>query len=479
MQKGPSTFALFFGTRALFPESLIAAARHELRSTLERGGYGALLLDEAATRSGAVETAREGAVYANFLHAHRGQYDGIILCLANFGDENGAVAALKDAGVPILIQAYPDDLDKMAAHLRRDAFCGKLSVMDVFGQSGVKFTALLPHVVAPGSERFRQNVEYFDAVCRVVRGVRGMAVGAIGARTTPFKTVRVDELALQRHGITVETLDLSGVIARVRALSPADPAYQAKAEALRKYATWTGAADVRFEHLVKLAVVLDALIAEYQMNAIAIRCWPELQHELGIMPCVTMAALNDQGVPAACEVDIGNAVLMHALTLASGRPVALLDWNNNYGADDDKCILFHCSAVPAGLMEVTGRVEDHPLLARSLGAGRSYGCHTGRLATCDFTFGALTTSAGRIHSYLGQGQITADPIPEDFFGCAGVARIQRLQDVLLHVGRSGHRHHVAMTPGRLQAPLHEALANYLGFNVTSPQTSGNHEPARD
>jgi hypothetical protein len=43
----------------------------------------------------------------------------------------GAIAALKACGVPILIQAYPDDLDKMAPALRRDAFCGKFSIMDV------------------------------------------------------------------------------------------------------------------------------------------------------------------------------------------------------------------------------------------------------------------------------------------------------------------------------------------------------------
>jgi L-fucose isomerase-like protein len=371
--------------------------------------------------------------------------------------------------VPILVQAYPDDMDRLGPASRRDAFCGKLSIMDVFGQYGVKFTALQPHTVKPDSGRFRDNVAYFDRVCRVVGGLRGLTVGAIGARTTPFKTVRIDEVTLQRHGITVETVDLSLVLRRVAEVGPGDSAYKDKAEHLRGYTSWEGVPEAAFENLVRLGVVLDALVEEYGLGAVGIRCWTEFQERLGISPCVVMAMLTDRGIPAACEVDIGSAVMMHALTRATDEPAALLDWNNNYGDDDDKCILFHCSAVPAGLMAGPGQVADHPLIARVVGEGRGYGCKTGRLASMQFTFGGLLTAEGRVRTYLGDGEITGDPIPADFFGCAGVARIDRLQDVLLYIGQSGHRHHVAIAPGQVREPLREALERYLGFEVTIPQ----------
>ena len=221
-----STFALFLGNRGLFPASLISGARAELISTLNGLGHEVIALDADATRYGAVETIQEAAKFAAFLEENRGRYDGVILSLPNFGDENGGVAALQDAGVPIYIQAYPDDMDKMSPDLRRDSFCGKLSMMDVFYQNDLKFTTLKPHVVSPASPRFVQNIDHFDRVCRVVKGLRRMRVGALGARTTAFKTVRVDEVALQRHGITVETLDLSDVFARVRKVSAESPAYQ-------------------------------------------------------------------------------------------------------------------------------------------------------------------------------------------------------------------------------------------------------------
>ena len=464
-----TTFALFFGNRGFFPAALIAAAREEMTRALQGLGHEVLMLDAEATRYGAVETVREGEVYARFLQENRGKFGGVILCLPNFGDENGAVAALKDAGVPILVQAYPDDLDKMAPALRRDSFCGKISIMDVFRQHGVPFTALKPHTVSPSSDRFKANVDAFDRICRVVNGVRGMTIGALGARTTPFKTVRIDEVTLQRHGITVETLDLSDVFARVRAVQTNAPAYAAKIERLRAYTSWDGVPDAAFENLARLSVTLDAIIEEYRLDAIALRCWTELQMEFRVSPCVLMGELNSRGIPAACEVDLGSALTMHALGLASDGPAACLDWNNNYGDEDDKCILFHCGPVPTALMTNPGVVTDHAILANSVGWGYGYGCNVGRIAAGNFTFGNLLTDAGKVKVYLGQGKITGDPIPADFFGCAGVAEIAGLQDVLLHIGRHGHRHHVAIAPGWVQEPVREAMEKYLGFEVSMPQ----------
>ncbi|MBN1835017.1 MAG: fucose isomerase [Spirochaetales bacterium] len=462
---GRSTFAVFFGNRGFFPASLQAAARREMTATLEGLGYGTLMLDAAATRHGAVETPSEGALYARFLQEHRGEYDGVLLCLPNFGDETGAVAALKDAGVPILIQAYPDEMDKMAPELRRDSFCGKFSIMDVFYQYGLPFTALKPHTVSPGSPRFAANLDYFDRLCQVVKGLRNLVVGAIGARTTAFKTVRIDELALQRHGVTVETFDLSLLFARIEKLDESSPELRAKSERLRGYARWDGVPDSAFRTLCRMSVVIDQMIEENGLDAVAIRCWIEMQEILGVSPCVLLSEMNDRGIVAACELDVGNAVMMKALSLASGQVATLLDWNNNFRDEDDKCILFHCGPVPQSMMSGPGRITDHDILKNTLGEGRAWGCNIGRIAPTAMTYGSLLTDSGRIRTYLGQGRFTDDSIPQEFFGCAGVAEIPNLQDALQAIGYGGFRHHVSVTPGHVLEPVHEALEKYLGYEV--------------
>jgi L-fucose isomerase-like protein len=466
MNNGKSSFALFIGNRGFFPASLLAGARKEMAEVLEGLGHKVLMLDAAATRHGAVETAQEGEVYANFLHQNVGKYDGVVVCLPNFGDETGAVAALKEAGVPILIQAYPDELENMAPEKRRDAFCGKMSIMDMMCQYGTAFTALQPHTVHPRSPRFTSNIDYFDRVCRVVKGMKSLVVGAIGARTTAFKTVRIDEVALQQHGITMETLDLADIFARVAALGSSDTKVKDKAEKLKGYTSWTGVPDSALDTLAKLGVVLDAVVEEYHLDACAIRCWVEMQELLKISPCVLLSEMNDRGVIAACEVDVGNAVTMRALSLASGDVATCLDWNNNYGEEDDKCILFHCGPVPQSMMVSKGQISDHLILANAVGSGCSYGCNTGRIAPTPFTFGSLLTQKGGLKFYLGQGRFTEDPIPENFFGCAGVAQIDNLQGTLQTIGYLGHRHHTSVTPGHLAGPVREAFEKYLGYEVT-------------
>ena len=194
-----------------------------------------------------------------------------------------------------------------------------------------------------------------------------------------------------------------------------------------------------------------------------------MQQQLGISPCVLLGELNDRGITAACEVDVGNAVAMHALSLASAGPATCLDWNNNYADEDDKCILFHCGPVPPSLMTQQGQIEDHAILANAVGKGCSYGCNVGRIAPGEITFGSMVTEAGALRFYLGEGQFTGDAIPPDFFGCAGVAQIEQLQKVLLHVGKNGYRHHVSVTPGLHAPAVHEALTGYLGFEVNLPQ----------
>jgi L-fucose isomerase-like protein len=464
-----STFALLFGNRGFFPAVHVEKARSELKRVLEGLGHGVVALDEKETRHGGVETADEARKCSNFLQLNRGKYQGVILSLPNFGDENGAALALRDLNVPVFIQAYPDDMNALGPSARRDAFCGKLSIMDVLRQNGIKFTVQRPHVVSPSSSLFIKNIKFFDQVCRVLQGFRGMSIGQIGARTTPFKTVRIDELALQNYGITVETFDLSDIFEQMRRLSTESDSYAKKLDYLKRSYSWKDVPKHALDGLVRLGVILDEMIARHRLDALSLRCWNEIQVQFGISPCLITGDLTERGIPAACEVDTGSAIAMRALGLASGKPTMILDWNNNYGEEENKCILFHCGNVPHSLMSEGGRISDHEILRNSIGDGRGIGCVVGRIAPTDFTFGNIMTEQGKVRMYLGEGRFTEDRIPEEYFGCAGVAEIDHLQELLLYLGSAGHRHHVTITSGLVLDSVREALEKYLGFNVEVPQ----------
>lgn len=462
-----TTLALYFGNRGFFPESLIASARKEIETILKKLGIGTISLPADATRYGAVETASEGRVYAKFLEEHRGKYDGVILSLPNFGDENGASEALRDAGVPIYVQAYPDELDKMDFDHRRDAFCGKFSIMDVFTQFGIPFTAWTPHTISPSDPEFANQMIQFAATCRIVKKLKRCRIGAIGARPTLFKTIRFDEVALQHYGITTEVFDNSDLLVKVGHIRDDASELAAKIERFRSYSDFSGVPADKVATLAKISVALDQFIEEHQLDAIGLRCWSDLQHTLKISPCVLLSELNDRLIPAACELDVGNAVSMLALHAASDEATACLDWNNNYPGDPDGCILFHCGSIPQSLMCRKGQVTDHAMFAKALGGGCGYGCNVGQIRPMDFTFASTATRNGELMFYSGEGEFTDKPLGKGFFGCGAAAHIPGLQQKLVNIGYGGYRHHVSVTPGFWKKALDEAMVRYLGCKQTA------------
>lgn len=449
------TFALFFGNRGNFPGELIAEAREQMQEACKRNGYDYIILDKDATRLGAVETCLEGEIYAEFLKENEGKYDGVIICLPNFGDENGVTTALRDINVPVLVQAYPDEFGKMCPALRRDAFCGKLAVCNMLRQCDIPFTLTKDFAVSPTSPAFDADLTRFAAVCRTVNGMRKFKIGVFGARTTPFKTTRCDETTLQKKGITVETFDLSEVFEKMNALDQKTVADYT--EKLKGYACYNGFAEETAQNQARFIAVLEEYIANYKLSSVAIRCWHEIERAFKIAPCMGMSYLTEKGIPAACETDIASAAMMHAMTLASDQPVMVLDVNNNYGDDNMRCILFHCGVAPASMLKEQPKVCCHRLVNDYVGAVE------GNLISGEVTVGNIVTDNGKIHSFIGQGTLTDDPIDSDFFGNASVFYKENLPEMLTYMSRNGYKHHTVVAKGEFADVINEVFTNYLGY----------------
>ena len=456
------TFALAFCNRGFMPGELILGAREDMIQAVAQAGYDYIAMDASLTRFGGVETRDEGRLYADWLKAHEGEYDGVIFSMPIFADENGAITALQDAHVPILFQAYPDEIGKMDFAHRRDAFCGKFSVTDVFTQYQVPFTVMKPHVVHPLSPAFRRNLTDFAAICRVVNGMKRFNVGCIGARTTAFKTVRFDEITLQKYGINVESFDLSELIFQVNKLADTDVRVLEKTARLESYSDFSRVPEENKRTLAKISVVIDDYIAAYHLDALTLRCWNEMETILRVCPCVLLSELNDRGIPASCEIDLCSALCMRAMALASEAPTAVLDWNNNYGEDENKVILFHCGPVAQSLMTGKGTVTEHKMFAKG-DPGSGWGSNEGRIRPFPATICNCQTKDGKLLIYASEARFTDDPIEEGYFGCGGVCQVPDLQNKLIRLARGGFKHHTVVGVGHMKEILKEAFTTYLGY----------------
>ena len=457
------TFALLFGNRGFFPGTVIAAAREEMCTAVKLAGAEALCMDPALTRYGAVETREEGKAFADFLKAHEGEYDGLIICLPNFGDENGIKEAIKDVRVPILLQAYPDELDKLDFANRRDAFCGRLGLCAVLKQMGVKFVSGSTFVAKPLSDGFHKDLVSFVSTCRIVRKLRHARVGVIGARTTAFKSVRFDEGALEARGVDVETLDLTQLFDKINAIADDDVRLASWLDDINEISDTSDAPEYAILNQCKLGVAIEELICEMGLDALAIRCWSELQYEYKITPCTVMGVLNNRQIPVLCETDATNAPAMLALAMASYKGVGCLDVNNNYGEEPNKCIMFHCGPLPIDLMVDKGHMEEHKMFTKTQGCNCSWGVNAGRIKPSTVTVCGMRTEKGETRYFVELAEVLDIELDRAFFGTYGVAEIPDLQAKLIHMGEEGFRHHVLITEGDHTKAVRQALSKYLGY----------------
>ncbi len=458
-----TTFALYFANRGFFPGELIASARENMIKACEKNGYGYIMMDESLTRYGAIETITEGRLFAQFLEEHKGEYDGIILSLPNFGDENGAAVAFKDIDVPLLVQAFPDEMDKMDFAHRRDALCGKLAMCNVLRQLKINYTLTKKFCVDPLSDDFAEDLRLFAGTCRVVSGMRKFNVGAIGARTTAFKSVRFDEVAFQNKRVNIETIDMSRVFAIMD--SADEQKIAAKKEKYMTLSDFGTYPPEKLENIARLGVAIDELIEEYDLQAVAVRCWDELQKVYGVAPCLILGELNERGIAAACELDVTNAVMMRAMGLAADYPVMLLDVNNNYMNSDDEIIFFHCGPAPISMMQGKGKIEEHLMFKKSYGEGSGVGINKGKFIEGDVTVGSFKSENGELCAFITEGKLKDGNLPEVFFGCGTVFKKKNANDMLTYMATNGYRHHVAITKGNYAASVEEAFNKYLGYKL--------------
>ncbi|MCC7208890.1 MAG: fucose isomerase [Anaerolineae bacterium] len=460
------TLAVLVGNRGFFPAHLAESGRNEILQLLAELGIDAIIPPADATNVGAIESLAEAKLAGDLFRQQRDKIDGVLVTLPNFGDER-AIAntlAFAELDVPVLVHAFPDDPAKMDIKWRRDSFCGKMSACNNLRQVGVKYTLTSRHTMRPSDPDFKQDLQDFAALCRVVKGMRHARIGMLGARPEAFRTVRFSEKLLQQAGISLETLDLSELYGRIEALNDADPSVDAKLAQIRAYARTAGIPEASLLKMAKFGVVLDKWMSDYFLDATAVQCWTSMQQYFGIVPCTMMSMLSNGLNPSACETDVVGALAMLALQLASGRPSALVDWNNNYGDDPDKGVVFHCSNLPKDVF-----VEDIPvmtyqeIIAGAVGKDSTWGTIYGRVKRSPFTYLRISTDdfGGKIIGYTGEGEFTDDPI--DTFGGYGVCHVPRYQELLAYICENGYEHHVTINQTRVARVINEAFNKYLGW----------------
>ncbi len=459
------TFALIVGNRGFFPSELAKEGREEMIKILQDEGFSCICPSPNDTPLGVIETWQDAKKCAAIFREKEKEIDGIIVTLPNFGDEKAIADTIRLSGlrVPVLIHAFPDELDKLDLPHRRDSFCGKISVCNNLVQYGIPFSLTSSHTMDPKSKEFKNNLHWFAGVCRVVKGLKNIKVGAIGTRPAAFNTVRFSEKILESYNISVETIDLSDIFGKMGKIKDGDPRLKDKIQEIKSYCDTTAVPDEKIALIARFGLVVEEWIKENDIVATAIQCWTSMEENMGIMPCTVMSMLSEKLLPSACEVDITGALSMYALQLASQLPSALVDWNNNFEDNPDKAILFHCGNFAKSIFNKV-KMSYGAIISSTVGKENAYGSLEGDIKSSPFTFARFTTddTNGTLRAYVGEGKITDDKV--DTFGARGVAYIPKMQDLFQFICENGFEHHVAINLSSV-ASIFNAAMSYLGIET--------------
>lgn len=461
-----TTFGVLTGNRGFFPAALARDGREEMLRVLDRDGYGTVCLGPNDTPSGVVETLAHARQCADLFKKHRDEIDGIVVTLPNFGDEKAVANTLRIANldVPVLIHAFPDEPSKMLMGGRRDSFCGKISACNNLWQYGIPFTLTRQHTIAPSSDSFKQDLAMFAATCRIVKGLKNARVGVLGARPAAFNTVRFSEKLMEHAGISVEVIDLSEVMGRISRLKDDAPEVKAKLDGIHSYVQTRGIPPASLVKMAKFGAVVDEWMKANELVGTSVQCWTAMEEFFGVVPCTLMSMMSNNLLPSACETDMIGMVAMYILQLAAGEPSAIVDWNNNYGEDPDKAVIFHCSNLPKHFFE-DFKMDFQEIIATSVGKESTFGTVVGKLKSGPLTYLRVSTDDlhGRMRAYTGEGEITSDKL--ESFGGYGVVRIPAMQLLMHHICHNGFEHHVSVNRSYYARAVVEALENYKGWEV--------------
>ena len=84
-----TTLGVIIGNRDFFPDKLVAEARNEILDLFKKLNITPVLLSDADSKLGGVETFAEAQKCAALFNKHAEEIDGILVVLPNFGDEKG------------------------------------------------------------------------------------------------------------------------------------------------------------------------------------------------------------------------------------------------------------------------------------------------------------------------------------------------------------------------------------------------------
>jgi L-fucose isomerase-like protein len=281
--------------------------------------------------------------------------DAIVLLQTTMGD--GRLA-------PTLAQLWPDPLVLWATPEKPDgdmisscSLVGAHCWASVLRQMGHTFDLVYGDPDAPET---RQRLTEAVRMAATIRRLRSVRLGLIGGQAPGYFAMSGDPFTIhQGLGAQVQTFSLLEFANAVNGLSDKEVAN----DVTRVKALGMPHKDTTDEDLPlasRLYLAMRFFLDNENLDAMTIRCWPEMANTFGQWPYLGVARLTEEGRAVAVEGDADGALSAWLVEdLGLGR-CYLSDWLEH---DRETITLWHGGAAPMSLCEPPGQ-PGAPQIAR-------------------------------------------------------------------------------------------------------------------
>ncbi|PPR51054.1 MAG: hypothetical protein CFH15_00153 [Alphaproteobacteria bacterium MarineAlpha5_Bin5] len=184
---------------------------------------------------------------------------------------------------------------------------------------------------------------------------------------------------------------------------------------------------------------LEQIQQKENIDAFAVRCWPEMFTEYGCASCGPMAMMNEKKISCACESDVLGSLSCNILNQLNNKPSLLVDIVD-VDEKDNTTVFWHCGLAPISMAEKnTSSATVHSNRRKPL-------LHNFAFKSGEITIFRVSKSENKLKFFLMKGTVLRRK--NSFSGTSGVISLgkntyKKIKNIIL----SGLEHHLAFTYG--------------------------------
>ena len=270
-------------------------------------------------------------------------------------------------------------------------------------------------------------------------------IGVIGTRPEGFDTCDYDSVEVKdKLNVSLIDIDLDDLFEESRNVNNSTIAATKKRIASYLEGTQELEQD-EFDKSISIYHGLDSLKEKHNLDAFAIRCWPETFTEYGCASCGPMAMMNEKKVSCACEADVLGGISCNILNQINDRPSLLVDIVDVDKADNS-LVFWHCGLAPISMAkEGTAKSGIHSNRKKPL-------LHDFSLKAGEITIFRVSKARNKLQFFVLKGAVIDRP--NSFSGTSGVISLgSDSAHKAEQMFKGGLEHHVAFTYGDISDQL--------------------------